>query len=495
MPPREGLPDSIIAVWGKLELEQLNATDVAILASGESPHKGILVSFLGDLHRSAKLGAPIYRLAGRAGYLWVATFNQDGRGVLRFLTIDASQIAPAGSSAQVINLPDQALCVNALNRERSAWDQSSIFSKDVAEAARRGLTVNACRQLIGGQPSLAAEATNAATISVTFPFSDDPDRALVTVFGQIAFNDHEKFQRKVSSLSPKTVVAFQSDGGSAVAAIEIGKLIRLRNFYTVVPDNVRCASACALAWLGGTIRFMGANSQIGFHAVSIRGTGQETGAGNALVGHYLSQIGLAEVAALYITHEGPRSMTWLSLADAIKAGIDVAVLDAPGSSGPSEPTKPVQSDIASLHQRSKQFITALYDILSGPEEKITPTLNNVYADPVRYFGKETSRKDIVTQEERFRARWPMQHYEPKEETVTIDCDANALTCTVKGVLEFDAQSPVRNQHSTGEATFEYFLRFSPSQQMPTIEVEDGKTLKRNIHPLSNKYFINRLQKK
>src|SRR5262249_53161386 len=37
----------------------------------------------------------IYQLAGGAGYLWVATFNQDGKGVLRFLTIDASQIAPS----------------------------------------------------------------------------------------------------------------------------------------------------------------------------------------------------------------------------------------------------------------------------------------------------------------------------------------------------------------------------------------------------------------
>lgn len=93
MPQREGLPNAVIAVWGKLELKQLDASDVSILASGGSPHQGILVSFLGDLQRSAKLGVPVYQLASGAGYLWVATFNQDGKGVLRFLTIDASQIA------------------------------------------------------------------------------------------------------------------------------------------------------------------------------------------------------------------------------------------------------------------------------------------------------------------------------------------------------------------------------------------------------------------
>ena len=92
IPRREGLPNAVIAVWGDLELEQLSAVDASTVASGGSLHKGFLVSFLGDLQRSAKAGMPLYRIAGGAGYLWAATYNQDGRGVLRFLTIDASQI-------------------------------------------------------------------------------------------------------------------------------------------------------------------------------------------------------------------------------------------------------------------------------------------------------------------------------------------------------------------------------------------------------------------
>jgi hypothetical protein len=55
MPQREGLPNAIIAVWGKIELQQLDAADVATEASGGTV-KGLLVSFLGDLQRSAKAG-------------------------------------------------------------------------------------------------------------------------------------------------------------------------------------------------------------------------------------------------------------------------------------------------------------------------------------------------------------------------------------------------------------------------------------------------------
>ena len=100
MPSHPGQADAIIAVWGKIELELLNATDVSIVASGGTI-RGLLVSFLGDLQHSAKAGAPIYRLAGGAGFLWAATVSKNGQGVLRYLTIDASRIA----SPQVAQRP------------------------------------------------------------------------------------------------------------------------------------------------------------------------------------------------------------------------------------------------------------------------------------------------------------------------------------------------------------------------------------------------------
>jgi hypothetical protein len=91
MPPRQGLPNAIIAVWGKLQLEPLDTNDLATVATGGAT-KGLLVSFLGDVQRSAKVGVPVYRLKGGPGYVWAATFNSNGRGVLRFLTADPSQI-------------------------------------------------------------------------------------------------------------------------------------------------------------------------------------------------------------------------------------------------------------------------------------------------------------------------------------------------------------------------------------------------------------------
>jgi len=114
---------------GAIELEPLTPEEISAVASGGGG-PGILVSFLGDLRRSAIAGVPVYRLAGGAGFLWAATFDQNGRGVLRYLAIDPSKIEsrqvasyqPATTSSQglakppVSNQPAPALGLGSGNQ-------------------------------------------------------------------------------------------------------------------------------------------------------------------------------------------------------------------------------------------------------------------------------------------------------------------------------------------------------------------------------------------
>jgi hypothetical protein len=73
---------------------------------------------------------------------------------------------------------------------------------------------------------------------------------------------------------------------------------------------------------------MSAESKIGFHAARNRITSKETGSDNALIGAYLNQLGLPYPAVFYITQASLESITWLSMADAAKYGIDVQLTDA-----------------------------------------------------------------------------------------------------------------------------------------------------------------------
>src|SRR6516165_9377943 len=88
----------------------------------------------------------------------------------------------------------------------------------------------------------------AATVTVR---PETPDRPIVVVIeGSLAAFDEDQFAAKTAPLS-SAFVAFSSDGGSLVAGLRIGEAIRRKRFSTIVPDGRRCASACALAWLGG----------------------------------------------------------------------------------------------------------------------------------------------------------------------------------------------------------------------------------------------------
>ena len=99
-PKRTGLPQAVIAMWGDVELLDLDSASIEVLAAGQSPRTGLLIDFLGDLHKSARKGLPVHKLGGGPGYIWSASFDDKGIGHLRFLAVDMSAMSEAPTSAQ-----------------------------------------------------------------------------------------------------------------------------------------------------------------------------------------------------------------------------------------------------------------------------------------------------------------------------------------------------------------------------------------------------------
>ncbi|HEY7220880.1 MAG TPA: hypothetical protein VH985_21075 [Candidatus Binatia bacterium] len=160
MPPREGLPNAVMALWGAIKLEPLKPDETSTVASGDS-YPGVLVSFLGDLERSAKAGVPVYRLGGSAGFLWVATFDQSGKGVLRYLAIDDSKIEPSRQIAA--NSDNQAQSnSNLVNAPAVMQPDSQQQPRSDAEDKQR--LAEATGQQAQSQPSADAQNQKQATI-------------------------------------------------------------------------------------------------------------------------------------------------------------------------------------------------------------------------------------------------------------------------------------------------------------------------------------------
>jgi hypothetical protein len=95
MPHRSGFPDGLIAIWGKVTLEQLDPESIKVLvADRKALKKGLLIDFLGNFVRSAKVGLPVYRIDGGPGFVWAASLDQKGHGILRLGAVDASKFLP-----------------------------------------------------------------------------------------------------------------------------------------------------------------------------------------------------------------------------------------------------------------------------------------------------------------------------------------------------------------------------------------------------------------
>ena len=121
MPQRAGFPNGILASWGRVELEPLDNDSIEALAEGGRPTTtGYFIDFIGDLPRSAKEGLPIYRITGGAGFVWVASFDQRGRGTLRLTAVDASAFAPTTTprapSEGVDSATEKGTIANSINQ-------------------------------------------------------------------------------------------------------------------------------------------------------------------------------------------------------------------------------------------------------------------------------------------------------------------------------------------------------------------------------------------
>lgn len=161
----------------------------------------------------------------------------------------------------------------------------------------------------------------------------------IMIVGELDYGDELKFANLALQF-PNALVFLSSPGGNLVAGMEIGKAIRLRGYSTVVLKDSVCASACALAWLAGQKRLMQQGAKIGFHAAFTARSETPDGPANALVGAYLTQLGLPPSAIIYATEAQPLDMQWLTIEDAERVGIEVESFDVPvvDPISPPEPT-------------------------------------------------------------------------------------------------------------------------------------------------------------
>ncbi len=306
---------------------------------------------------------------------------------------------------------------------------------------------------------------------------------VIAIDGPIAAGDEDQFDRVSQNVgqmfNQPAIVLFNSPGGAIFPALSIGAAIRAKGYATGVVSGAQCASACALMWLAGTKRLLGNSAKVGFHAAYVIAddNAQESGQANALVGAYLSKLGLSYRAIAYVTAAGPGQMSWLHPDDAREAGIQLEVMPDPQPAAPetaaaAPAAPPAAREINVSEQRAKAIVTAYYDLWSRTGTDVEG-LAQYYGDTAAFYGSTEPRDKIMDEKRKFSVRWPIRHYTIRPGTVFAQCTD---TCSVAGVVEWDVSSIERGAHSVGSASFVLKIALTSGPAGGIILSENGAVL-------------------
>jgi hypothetical protein len=177
-------------------------------------------------------------------------------------------------------------------------------------------------------PFVLVKLASAAEIEV----NHIENTTVISIKGIIKAEDEGTFEKLVGRHHPDLAIV-GGDGGAALPAMGIGQIIRGRDMDTLVLGHVTCASSCALIWLGGVKRYYGPGAKIGFHGVFNGMTRDVSGPGNAVIGAYLSKLGLPYRAIAFITEALPDEIQWLTYEKARMLGINVEPIKASSRRG------------------------------------------------------------------------------------------------------------------------------------------------------------------
>lgn len=302
---------------------------------------------------------------------------------------------------------------------------------------------------------------------------------VLVVRGEFEFGDRPEALSAAVAQSGARVVTFNSNGGNVHAAMAFGRTIRALGLETVQLRSAECASACALAFVGGARRTAEPGS-IGVHQSSFSGDAALDGheavaAVQAMTGEimtYLIEMGV-DPKLLQLSLSIPSSdIRYLTAGEMTQFGVTTSATNqtVTAAAGNSQPiTKGTTIAGPSEEARALRFIADYHDAWSRANPEAMGFMSTAYADNVSFYGMTISRDEVLKEKLAFAERWPKRAYSVKYGSERVVC---ASMCTVSGVVEWFAHSPRRAKSSSGIADFS--LIWDPSTSR--IMSETGKVL-------------------
>ncbi|PDT32296.1 hypothetical protein CO660_00215 [Rhizobium sp. L9] len=313
------------------------------------------------------------------------------------------------------------------------------------------------------------------------------DKAVLIVKGEFEQSDDpSRLVSEFLQLKP-SFITFQSPGGNVVAAMKFGRMIRALGADTLQIRSSECASACALAFIGGVHRSAEAGS-IGVHQSSFAedaGFDRNTAvsavqAMTAEIIKYLGEMGVSSdllqislsVDSADMRYLTSSEMVQYRMTTSIDAQIGSEKQDVPSSTPPvTSPSPQEQASATAPDAREQvlQFVERYHNAWSSANETAIPFMRRAYGSEVNYYGKTLGLEDVMRDKTAFADRWPDRAYSVRPGSEIVTCGA---TCEVTGEVEWFARAVAGNKTSSGIASFS--MTWDPATQR--IASENSKVI-------------------
>lgn len=331
---------------------------------------------------------------------------------------------------------------------------------------------------------MAAPDTSKAAITIE-RVAVEHGPPVIVLKGEFENTDDPQALRKATLETGSKIVSFDSNGGSIAAAMEYGRTIRSMNMATMQMRATQCASACMLAFVGGSPRIAEPGS-VGVHQSSFSPAANFSGPAavaavqsvTAQIMTYLIEMGVDPKLlqlSLSIPHD---DMRYLTTAEMRSYGVisDAAVTaDTARTISPTDQT-PKADELATEAAPSSEdtaetkaiaFLRRYNDNLSRTNAVAMLSMEASYAPLLEFYGQTTPRSTVMAEKLKFVERWPVRAYSLKAGSERVAC---TTTCQITGIVDWFATTPTRDRSSSGSA--EYVVTWDPVSEK--IVSENGK---------------------
>jgi len=139
----------------------------------------------------------------------------------------------------------------------------------------------------------------------------------ILVDGPIGAGWAQRQIHRLAAAEPLYGVVLASEGGLVGEAIQLARWIRQQRLATAVEGE--CASACVLAFSGGTERYLGPAARLGLHQFSTTERGSFSGGQRvtAEIAAFFEEMGVDNDVALLGAKTSPTDIRWLTTEEAL----------------------------------------------------------------------------------------------------------------------------------------------------------------------------------